>query len=74
MVFSLERGVELTARALQISQELDVESHMEASNHNLDKLKYINQKAIVLKKIMQLVSASITRSICNGEYDEEEDI
>ena len=72
MIFSLERGFELTARALQIGRELDAESHAAASNHSLDKLKYINQKAIVLKKIMQVISASITRSICNGEYDEED--
>lgn len=70
MVFSLERGIELTTRALQISQEIDKESRDAANNHDLGKLKYLHQEAIVLKKIMQVVSSSIMRGILGGEYDD----
>lgn len=70
MVFSLERGIELTTRALQINQEIEKESLDAFNKHDLDKMKYLHQEAIVLKKIMQVISSSIMRGILGGEYDD----
>lgn len=68
-MFTIKRAIELIERACKVSQELNTEANLAVSLHDLNRLKYINQEAIVLKKIVNLI-ATVTAKLLFSDEDE----
>ena len=71
-MLSSQRIIELTGKGFEVSQNLQNDANLASSGHNLSALKYIQQEAIVLKKIMQALAAVAARRVIN-EFNEDED-
>ena len=65
---TVERGVELSGRILEIGKQIAFESEVASAAHDLNKLRYLTQEAIVLKKIAEVI-ACIT--LANSQNNEE---
>lgn len=72
-MLSSQRILELTGKGFEVSKSLQDEANIASSGHNLNALKYIQQEAIVLKKIMQALAAVAAHHLMNGDYNIEDE-
>ena len=68
-MLSSQRILELTGKGFEVSKSLQIDANIASSGHNLNALKYIQQEAIVLKKIMQALATIATHLLMNEDYD-----
>ena len=66
---TIDRGLELTQRAQEIGNGLLLEGLAAVASGDKQKVQYINQEFIVLKKITKVIAAITMAKLQNNEED-----